>query len=124
MKELTKAEEQVMQCIWKLKKAFLKDIVAEYPDPKPAYTTISTLIRILVKKEFIGFKTYGKANEYFPRISKDAYSKASLRGMMQKYFNNSPTLFTSFFAKNESLSVEELEAIRAIIDAEIQKKRK
>jgi len=75
MKELTKAEEQVMQYLWDIKKGFLKDIVDKYPEPKPAYTTISTVVRVLVNKGFIGFKTYGKSNEYYPLSSKKEYAK-------------------------------------------------
>ena len=123
MKELTHAEEQVMQYLWKLENAFLKDIVDEYPEPKPAYTTISTVIRVLVKKGFIGFEQFGKTNRYFPLISKPAYSKATFKGVFQKFFDNSPGMFTSFFTKEEKLSLEELEEMKQIIEQEIQKKR-
>lgn len=79
MKELTKAEEQVMQYLWEIEKGFLADIVDQFPDPKPAYTTISTVVRVLVNKGFIGFKTYGKSNQYFPKISKKIMLKHLLR---------------------------------------------
>jgi predicted transcriptional regulator len=99
-KELTKAEEQVMQYLWDMEKGFLKDIVEKYPEPRPAYTTVSTVIRVLVKKEFIGFKTYGKVNEY--------------------YLSGSPAGFASFFT-NAKLSLDELEEIREMIDDRIRK---
>ncbi len=123
MKELTHAEEQVMQYLWKLEKAFLKDIVDEYPEPKPAYTTISTVIRVLVKKGFIGFEQFGKTNRYHPLVSKKAYSKASFKGVFQRFFDNSPSMFTSFFTKEEKLSLDELEEMKHIIEQEIQKKK-
>ncbi len=123
MKELTHAEEQVMQYLWKLEKAFLKDIVDEYPEPKPAYTTISTVIRVLVKKGFIGFDQFGKTNRYFPKISKSSYSKATFKGVFQKFFDSSPTMFTSFFTKEEKISVDELEEMKQIIEEELKKKK-
>ena len=124
MKELTHPEEQVMQYLWKLEKAFLKDIVEEYPEPKPAYTTISTVIRVLVKKGFIGFDQFGKTNRYFPLISKTSYSKTTFKGVFQKFFDNSPGMFTSFFTKEEKLSLAELEEMKSIIEQEIKKKKK
>ena len=87
MKELTKAEEQVMQYLWKLKKAFLKDIVDHFPEPKPAYTTISTVIRVLVKKNFISFNTYGKIHEYYPLLSKSEYFRSHFKRVIKNYFN-------------------------------------
>ena len=123
MKELTKAEEQIMQVLWRLKKAYLKEIVAELPEPRPAYTTVSTVIRVLVKKGFIAFKTYGKANHYQPAISKADYSKASMKGLFQRFFNSSPTMFTSFFTQHENLSLEDLTEMREIIEAQIQQKK-
>jgi len=99
MKELTKAEEQVMQYIWKLEKAFLKDIVEQFPDPKPAYTTISTVIRVLVKKEFVAYNTYSKVHEYFPLVSKTEYFRIHFKGFVKSFFNGSVSNFASFFHK-------------------------
>ena len=87
MNELTKAEEQVMQYVWKLEKAFLKDIVEQFPEPKPAYTTISTVVRVLVKKEFLKFKTYGKIREYYPSVSKDTYFKRHMKEVIGNFFS-------------------------------------
>ncbi len=123
MKELTKAEEQVMHHLWRLQKAFLKNIVESFPHPKPAYTTISTVVRVLVRKKFIGFEQYGKTNLYFPLVSKSEYTKATFSNVFQKYFNGSPTMFTSFFTKNAKISVEELEEMKEIIESQIKKKR-
>lgn len=123
-KTLTKAEEQVMQYLWEIERGFLKDIVEKFSDPRPAYTTVSTVIRVLVKKEFIGFKTYGKINEYYPKISKEAYFKNRLKPMISNYFSGSPSAFASYFTESK-LSLTELEEVRKLIDERIKKlKRK
>jgi BlaI family penicillinase repressor len=124
MKRLTRAEEQVMHIIWERKNAFLKDVVESFPEPKPAYTTVSTVIRVLIKKDFIGFKTYGKTNEYFPMVTKPNYFKGSIKPMVNNYIEGSPVRFASFFT-NESVTLSELEEIRQLIDERIRKlKRK
>ncbi|MEQ8629703.1 BlaI/MecI/CopY family transcriptional regulator [Ekhidna sp.] len=123
MKELTKAEEQLMQILWGLEKAYLKDIVEQYPNPAPAYTTISTVVNVLVKKGFIGFETHGKSREYYPLISKEKYTRQSMNGLMSSFFDNSAKKFASFFASQEELSVEELKAIRKLIDEQITQRK-
>jgi BlaI family transcriptional regulator, penicillinase repressor len=123
MKELTKAEEQVMQSLWKVKKGFLKDIVDQFPEPRPAYTTVSTVIRVLVKKKFIAYNSYGKINEYYPLISKSDYFSIQFKGTVNDYFNGSPTTFASFFASDKDLNLTELEEIRRIVEEQIQKRK-
>jgi predicted transcriptional regulator len=123
MKELTKAEEQLMHYLWKLEKAYLKDIVEMYPEPRPAYTTISTVVNVLVKKGFVAFETYGKVREYRPELSKDKYTKQSFNGLMNNFFNNSTKQFASFFTRESKLSVDELKEIRTLIDDEIKKQK-
>jgi len=123
MKELTKAEEQIMQYLWKLEKAFLKDIIEEFPDPRPAYTTISTVVRVLVKKGFIGFKTYGKVNQYYPLVSKKVYTRDFMKGVLKSFFNDSVGGFTSFFAKEQDLSLSELEEMKSLIEDQIKNKK-
>jgi predicted transcriptional regulator len=118
-KELTKAEEQVMQYLWKLKKGFLKDIVDQFSDPKPAYTTVSTVIRVLVKKEFIGYNTYGKINEYYPLVSKNDYFQNHVKEIINNFFDGSAPQFASFFA-NEQLNLSELNEIKALIEEKIK----
>ena len=118
-KELTKAEEQVMQYLWKIKKGFLKDIVDQFPEPKPAYTTISTVIRILVKKEFIGYNTYGKIHEYYPLVLKKNYFQNHVKTIINNFFNGSAPEFASFFA-NEQLNLSELEEIKKLIEERIR----
>ena len=119
-KELTRAEEQVMQYLWSLGKGYLKDMVEKFPDPKPAYTTVSTVIRVLVKKGFIGFTSRGKVNEYYPLISKSDYLKRRLKPIISNYFSGSKPEFASYFA-NEQLNLSELEEIRLLIEEKIKK---
>jgi predicted transcriptional regulator len=119
-KKLTKAEEQVMQFLWEIERGFLKDIVEKFSNSKPAYTTVSTVIRVLVKKGFIGFKTYGKVNEYYPKISKEAYFKRQVKPMLSNYFSGSPSSFASYFTESK-LSLSELEEVRKLIDDKIRK---
>jgi BlaI family penicillinase repressor len=119
-KTLTRAEEQVMQYLWTLERAFLKDIIEQFPEPQPAYTTVSTVIRVLVKKEFIGYKTYGKINEYYPLVSKNEYFSKQVKPIISNYFKGSSSSFASFFA-NEKLNLSELEEIRVLVEEKIKK---
>ena len=109
LKELTKAEDQVMQILWDLKNAFVKDIVERMPDPKPAYNTISTIVRILETKGFVDHKAYGKTHEYFPVISKEKYTKFYLNNMLKGYFDGSFQNLVSFFARENKLDVKATE---------------
>jgi predicted transcriptional regulator len=118
-KELTKAEEQVMQYLWNINKGFLKDIVDQFPEPKPAYTTVSTVIRVMVKKGFVGFNSYGKIHEYFPLIAKGEYFQNHVKSLINNYFNGSAPEFASCFA-NEQLILSELEEIKKLIDEKIK----
>jgi BlaI family transcriptional regulator, penicillinase repressor len=111
MKELTKAEEQVMQILWLKEKAFVKDILEELPDPKPAYNTISTIVRILETKGFVDHKAYGKTHEYFPVITKDKYTKFSLNNLISGYFDGSLKNLVSFFANENKIDGKELDQI-------------
>ena len=111
MKELTKAEDQIMQILWTMEKAFVKDIVEQMPDPKPAYNTVSTIVRILEKKGFVGYKAYGKTHEYFPLILKEKYTRFYLNNMVKGYFNGSVQNLVSFFAKENKLEVQDIDAL-------------
>lgn len=124
MKDLTRAEEQVMQILWKLKKGFVKDIAERFDDPKPAYTTISTIIRILETKGFVGHKAYGKTHEYYPLIEKDEYTKAFMGSFVKNYFSNSYQKMVSFFARDKEISLEEMEEMMKILQEEMDKKKK
>jgi predicted transcriptional regulator len=109
MKELTKAEEQIMQELWVLEKAFVKEIVDRLPEPKPAYNTVSTIIRILEKKGFVDHYAYGKTYQYFPIISKPDYTKSYFKNFLSGYFSNSFQEMVSFFAKEDKMSLSDLE---------------
>jgi predicted transcriptional regulator len=111
MKTLTKAEEEVMQHLWDLKKGFVKDILACYKSPKPAYNTISTIIRILEKKGFVSYIAYGKTHEYYPLISKKDYSSQSADSLLKNYFEGSMSNMISFFVKEKKLNTKELDEI-------------
>ncbi|MEO0895824.1 MAG: BlaI/MecI/CopY family transcriptional regulator [Bacteroidota bacterium] len=123
MKELTKGEEQVMQHLWKLEKAFLKDIVEAFSEPRPKYTTVSTVIRRLVEKGFVGYKTYSKVNEYYPNISKEDYFSGFFQKMVNRFFNGSVTGFASFFTEMEGMSLQDLEKINQMISQQIDQKK-
>ena len=123
MKELTKAEEQIMQVLWKLEKAVVKDVIDKLPTPKPAYNTVSTIIRILEKKGFVSHKAFGNTHEYFPLIARDEYKKKFLRSFINRYFGNSFQEMVSFFASRRDVSLEELEEIRNLLQEEIVKQK-
>ena len=111
LKELTKAEDQIMQILWKLEKAFVKDIVEQMPSPKPAYNTVSTITRILEKKGFVGYKAYGKTHEYFPLVSKDKYTKFYLNNLVGGYFNGSIQSLVSFFASENKMDANDIDQL-------------
>jgi len=116
MEELTKTEERVMQILWKLKTGFVKDIIDVLPDdPKPPYNTISSVVRLLEKKGYVGYKAYGKTYEYFPLISKSDYRKAFFKKMITGYFDGSVESLLSFMVKEEQLSEANINKIKDII---------
>ena len=123
MRELTRAEEQVMQVLWKIKKGFVKDILEHFDNPKPAYNTISTIVRILQDKGFVSHKAYGRTHEYFPLISKNEYSKMHLSTFIDNYFSNSFGKMVSFFARENRISVKEMEEIMKIMEKEMKKQK-
>ena len=123
MRDLTRAEEQVMQVLWKIKKGFVKDILEHFEDPKPAYNTVSTIVRILQEKGFVTHKAYGRTHEYFPLITKNEYSKSHLSTFVNDYFSNSFEKMVSFFAKEKEISLHEMEEIMKIMNNEVKKQR-
>lgn len=116
MKELTKAEEQVMQYLWEIERGFVKDVLEKFPEPKPNYNTVSTVIRILEQKEFVGHKTYGNTNEYFALVSKADYSHFAAKKVMEQYFGGSLRQLVSFFAKKEDIALQDLDDIIKTIE--------
>lgn len=111
MKELTKAEEQVMQHLWKKEKAFVKDLIDQMPEPKPAYNTVSTIIRILEKKGFVDHNAYGKTHEYYPLVSRIDYTRSFMKNFMRNYFSGSFHEMVSFFAKEDNMSLADLDEL-------------
>src|SRR5664279_1731687 len=120
-KELTKAEEQLMQILWEKEKAFVNDLLEDLPEPKPAYNTVSTVMRVLERKGFVSHKAYGNTHEYFPLVTKKAYTKLTFKTLLNGYFSNSFEQMVSFFAKEEKLTLSEMEEIKRIMDEEIEK---
>ena len=123
MKDLTKAEEQIMQVLWKIKKGFVNDVLEHFPNPKPAYNTVSTIIRILERKKYIGHNAYGKSHEYYPLVSKNEYTSSYFNGMMKNYFSNSYQSLVSFLAKDKNLSIQDMEEIKKLMEDEIEKQK-
>ena len=111
MKTLTKAEEQIMQIIWKLSKSFLREIIEELPTPKPHQNTVATIIKILVEKEFVGITVFGRMHQYHPIVSKENYSKGSIKNIVKGYFEGSFTNAVSFMVKENDISISELELL-------------
>lgn len=116
IKELTKAEEQIMQILWTLKEAIVKDIIEQMPDPKPAYNTVSTVVRVLEGKGYIDHKAYGNSHVYFALITDDQYKKFTFDKMMKNYFSNSYQSLVSFIVDEKKISVKELDELSSLID--------
>ena len=111
MKVLTKAEEQIMQVIWKLEKAFLKEIIDQLPEPKPHNNTVATIIKILTDKEFVGLKVFGRTHQYFPLVSKDAYSQSSMKNLIKGYFDGNFSNAVSNMVQENNISIDDLELL-------------
>ena len=124
MKELTKAEEEVMQKLWDLGSGFVNDILSQMEEPRPAYNTVSTIVRILQKKGFVGHESHGRGHKYYPLISREEYRRNFLKGFLSRYFENSYKQLASFFTKDDSVSVKDLEAIKEMMEKEIERKKK
>ena len=122
--QLSKTEEQLMQYLWKRKKAFLKDLLEDFPEPKPATTTVATLLKRISDKGYIDYKLFGKSREYFPLIRKTDYFSKQVNGLIKNFFNDSASQFASFFTKETNLSTQELEELKKVIDSQIKKQQK
>jgi len=116
IKDLTKAEEQIMQVLWQLEKAFVKEVIDQLPLPKPAYNTVSTIIRILETKGFIGHEAFGKAHQYYPLISREEYKRHATEKLLGNYFENSVESMFSFFVKEEKLDLSDVDEILKMIN--------
>ena len=122
LKELTKAEEEIMHILWDLKVAFVKDVIEKLPIPKPAYNTVSTFIRILEQKGFVSFKAFGKTHQYFPVVSKEEYRSFVTTKLKASYFGNSVGAMMSFFVENEQINLKEADEILKLIETMKKKK--
>lgn len=117
--KLTEAEKDLMEILWKKEKAFMKDILEEFPEPKPAPTTIATLLKRMQGKDLVGYMTFGNSREYAPKVSKEEYFKGEMTSMIDRFFGSSVTQFASFFTSNSKLSQKQLKELRDIIDRKI-----
>ncbi|MEL6916671.1 MAG: BlaI/MecI/CopY family transcriptional regulator [Bacteroidota bacterium] len=120
--KLSKSEEALMNTLWKKKKAFMKDLLDAYPQPRPATTTIATLLKRMTDKGFVGYKSFGRSREYYPLVKKKDYFSKHVNGLIKNFFNDSASQFASFFTQETNLSKEELEDLKKLIDNEIKKK--
>ena len=120
--QLSKTEEELMNIIWKQQKAFLKDLLDAYPEPKPAITTIATLLKRMTDKGFIAYNSYGRSREYYPTVKKKDYFSKHVNGLIKNFFNDSASQFASFFTQETDLSKTELEDLKKLIDKELEKK--
>ncbi len=118
MKELTKAEEQIMQILWDIEKGFVKDILRHFPEPRPAYNTVSTIVRILQDKGFVSHTAYGRTHEYYPLVSKEEYTRSQMSNLVSNYFSNSFEKMVSFFAREKKISLKEMEDIIKLMEEE------
>jgi predicted transcriptional regulator len=120
IRELTKAEEQVMQILWDMKEGIVRDMVDQFDEPKPAYNTVSTVLRVLEKKGFVDHKAYGTTYLYYPLVTKKEYSKFQFTNLIKNYFNGSFPKMAAFFAKENNLSIQELEALMDMAKDELK----
>jgi BlaI family penicillinase repressor len=119
---LTNAEEQIMKLLWRLDKAFIRDLLNEFPDPKPAPTTVLTLLKRMIDKGFVSYKLYGNSREYYPLIKKTDYFSDHINVLIKDFFNNSTAQFASFFANETEMNQEELKELRDLVDKKIKSK--
>lgn len=122
--QLSNAEEQLMQILWSRKKAVMKDLIAGYPDPKPATTTVATLLKRMQDKGFVDYEKTGRSREYYPLVKKKDYFSKQMNGMIKSFFNNSAAQFASFFTQETDLSQKELEDLKKLIDERIKSQEK
>jgi BlaI family penicillinase repressor len=116
MRELTKAEEQIMQVMWSIEPAFVKEIIAALPAPKPAYSTVSTIVRILETKGFVGHEAFGPTHRYHSLVSKEEYSHFSMKKILENYFDGSLKQMVSFFSKKEKLTLQEMDDLMKALE--------
>ena len=122
--KLTDAEKELMDILWEKEKAFMKDLLEAYPEPKPATTTVATLLKRMIDKKFVAYNEFGNSREYYPLVKKSDYFSKHVNGLIKNFFDNSASQFASFFTTETNLSEKELEELKKIIDVQLQKKKK
>jgi len=123
MKEITKAQEEILKALWSINEGAVSDVLEAIHAPKPAYNTVATVIKVLEKKEYVWHKTFGKTNVYYPLVTENEYAKFILKDAAKGFFNNSLNQMVSFFVRNKDLSIAELEELKSMIDEEINKSK-
>lgn len=116
MTDLTKAEEKIMKILWDIEQGFIKDILDQYPDPKPPYNSVSTIVRVLVQKNIVSYKAYGNSYQYYPLISKEEYRKGQLSRLLSEYYNNSLKQVVNFFSESKKLDEKELDEVMKMLE--------
>ncbi|MDH6312337.1 BlaI family penicillinase repressor [Parabacteroides sp. PFB2-10] len=124
MQQLSKSEEQLMEYIWQQDRVFLKEIMELYPDPKPAVTTVMTLLKRIQEKGYVAYQLYGNSRQYYPLVKKSDYFSRHVKGIISNYFENSPLQFASFFTREADFTTDQLEELRKIVELEIEKRKK
>lgn len=122
--QLSNSEEQLMEYLWKLEKAFMKDLLEAFPKPKPATTTVATLLKRMIDKKFVAYNEFGNSREYYPLVKKEVYFSKHVNGLIKNFFNDSAAQFASFFTTETNLTEKELEELKKIIDVQLQNKKK
>jgi predicted transcriptional regulator len=122
MVTLTKTEERIMKILWEIEEGFIKDIIEKFPDPKPPYNSVSTIVRVLVQKEIVGFNAYGNSHKYHPLITREAYSKGQLSRLVKDYYNNSLSEVVNFFSESKKLDEKELDEVMNMLQELKEKK--
>lgn len=115
MVTLTKAEERIMKILWEIGEGFIKDIIEQFPNPKPPYNSVSTIVRVLVQKEIVGFKAFGNSHRYYPLITREEYKKTQLSRLVKDYYNNSLREVVSFFSESKKLDEKELDEVMKML---------
>ena len=122
MVTLTKAEERIMKILWEIGEGFIKDIIEQFPDPKPPYNSVSTIVRVLVQKEIVGFTAFGNSHRYHPLITREEYKKGQLSRLVKDYYNNSLSEVVNFFSESKKLDEKELDEVMKMLQ-ELKKKK-
>lgn len=122
--KLSNSEEQLMQYLWELEEAFLSDLLEKYPEPKPANSTVATLLKRMTDKGFVGYEQMGRSRQYYPLVKKSDYFSKHVNKLIKKFFNNSASQFASFFTSETELSKEELKELKTIVEKEIERKNR